>query len=176
MELPRESFKRDSPCVYLVTNARSEWKLVKGQLQHPATVKTLWGRWRQTGLVDCSRQLLWHNSLSLEWICNHPSFGSHCCRCVCFASITTCLMHKHTHTEAQQMELHQNYRPSSYVVLIGWHHWVSITKWISETQLVQHSFCLHWMKNMICDTKPQTDLVGLQFTVHLLLWLVWARK
>lgn len=120
------SHSKGDPCVHWVTRSRSEWKMVNGQLWQPAPLGAQWVGWRQTGPAQCSRQLAgWYNSLSLEWICNRPSFRAHRCRCVCFAR------HNHplyTHMEAEQMESYWKFSSSSCLMLIRWHRWVDITK------------------------------------------------
>lgn len=137
------SHSKGDPCVHWVTHSQSEWNMVNGQLWQPATLRAQWVGWRQTGPVQCSRQLAgWYNSLSLEWICNRPSFRAHRCRCVCF------VRHNHplyTHMEAEQMESYWKFSSSSCLMLIRWHRWVDITKWVGGMQLLRHN--LVWSYN-----------------------------
>lgn len=108
--------RRDSPCLCLLVNhTQSGWK----QLQ----------------------QLLHSNCLVLSLERIHLLFSSCCCRCVCCLSITPAL-----HTQRQSRWSHiSNSTRSSYLMLIRWHQWGRITKWVQETTLVlQHVACVRW--------------------------------
>lgn len=78
----------------------------------------------------------------------------------------------YTQIEAEQMDLNWNFISSSYLMLIRWHQWVDIRKWVQETQLLLHNFAWTY-DNLSCETNKimaPTFVGKAHFRVHLLLW------
>lgn len=83
--------QRESPASAGRLNTRNE-NMISGQLLRPSPFKVQPGRWRQTRLPQCSRQLDPHNNCCLEHNCN-LFFSSHPSPLVCLFCDNNCLLY-----------------------------------------------------------------------------------